>query len=183
MAMVTKLVIVVAGILLALLGGSVVVSATVGVFVQGEVVVGIIGVLVGGMFTLLGLYFLRGIILGWSTFLAIGSQGINWHVHEDRWIGWDEISEVGISLISSAKGGSVVRIRIAGTVPGLPHRPDLDRWRTRDEPEPYTHKILPPRPILASNPNVNRSAEALQQYAGPRYTGIAERTTAVRRYN
>ncbi|MCL2466490.1 MAG: hypothetical protein FWF21_04390 [Micrococcales bacterium] len=70
------------------------------------------------------------------------------------------------------------RIRIAGTVPGLPRRRDLARWRrTTFEPEPYTHVF--PLPVRVQLPEslpdipVEVAAAALEKYAGPRYTGIA----------
>jgi len=172
----TKMTGIVIGTLLALFGGWIIFSsaAETGAFVMGLVV--------GGMFLLIGLFVFYVVIHGWSTFVAIGSQGINWHERKDRWISWHEIDEVGISVIHSAKGRSVTWIRIAGTVPGLPHRPDLDRWRTDDEPEPYTHKIMPPVPPY---PTAEESlvAAALRRYAGPRYTGIDERSTVVHRHS
>jgi len=70
------------------------------------------------------------------------------------------------------------RIRIAGTVPGLPHRRDLAVWRrTTLEPEPYTHIF--PLPLRVQLPEtlpdvpVEVAAAALEKYAGPRYTGVA----------
>jgi len=177
----TKVTLVVSGALITLFGGYVMVGGVVGAF-EGIVAALIGGLLVGGMFLAIGLFILNGSVRGWSTFLAIGSRGINWHVGEDRWIEWHEIDEVGISVIQGAKGGKVVRIRIAGTVPGLPQRPDLDRWRTNDEPEPYTHKVLPPAAIL-SGPDGSLVAAALERYAGRRYTGIDERRTFTRRYS
>jgi len=172
----TKTTLVVAGALFTLFGGWILYSSVLA-GIHGETIALIIGPFVGAMFLAVGLFIFYGIIRGWSTFLAIGSRGINWHVREDRWISWHEIDAVGISVIRSAKGTSVTRIRIAGTVPGLPHRPDLDRWRTNDEPEPYTHKVMPP----GGDPSL--AAAALERYAGPRYTGIDERHTLVRRYS
>ncbi|MCL2466200.1 MAG: hypothetical protein FWF21_02910 [Micrococcales bacterium] len=138
--------------------------------------------LIGGMFLLLGLLFLGGTVAVRSRFIAIGSEGINWHVRNDRWIGWNEISAVGITWVTAPRGGPFVWIRIAGSVPGLPQRPDLDRLRIRDEPPPYTHRIQAPRPFLLSSPTTDLTAAALQRYAGPRYTGV-ERRFPIRRHS
>jgi hypothetical protein len=160
-----------------------------------------IGLVVGGGFALLGLWMVRTIRSAKTAFIALGSQGINWPLNGDRLLGWNEISAVGISVVwsqapaSNALGSAIVhgttrniitRIRIAGLVPGLPHRPDLAAWHSIDEPEPYTHKVVLPQAMrrdLTNLPVKDLVAAALERYAGPKYTGVEERRTFTRRYN
>jgi hypothetical protein len=137
-----------------------------------------------------------------SAFVAIGPMGINRHINSDQWIHWDEISSVGISVLHASPlvrnvgstiaksvmpgANVVIRLRIAGSEPGLPHRPDLSMWRTADEPEPYTHKVVLPKSTAVKferQPSVEQAHEALVRFAGARYTGVEYRQTFTRRYS
>ena len=170
----------------ALLGGYVFIVSIIDREVMG--VAGMImGLLIGAMFLAIGVFILSSFRVR-SAFIAIGTQGINWHLNGDRWLSWNEISAVGISILYASSGKKtqfVSRIRIAGTLPELTHRPDLASWRTYDEPEPYTHKVVFPHVLMASMnnlPSVDLAAVALEKYAGDKYTGLDYRKTIVGRY-
>jgi len=117
-----------------------------------------------------------------SGSVNVGSQGISVRQGGDQWIGWDEIAAIGVSVRYLNRGGFVpvrrgviIRLRIAGRVPGLPSRPDLANWRVNDESVPYTHRIvLRPYMTVTSNSHlvVDQAAAALHQYAGSLYTGV-----------
>ncbi|MCL1919014.1 MAG: hypothetical protein FWG14_11965 [Peptococcaceae bacterium] len=170
-------------------------------FVDNATEIRVIAGCIGGAFFLLWVWVLIKYLSVRSAFIAIGPMGINCHLNDDRWIRWEEIGSVGISVLyarppirsvgaaiaEEATGGNiVVRIRIAGVVPGLPNRPDLNKWRTHDEPAPYTHKVKLPRLPLEKLENlscVKQAHAALAYYAGSRYTGVEYRRTYRTRYS
>jgi len=171
---------------------------------NNETGVRIIGACIGGAFFFLWVFLLIRSLSIRSSFVAIGSMGINRHHNGDQWIRWEEIGAVGISVLyaqAPIKKAShalaeailplvgtkiVIRLRIAGSTPGLPHRPDLKEWRTHDEPSPYTHKVLLPRSpmeTLEHLSSVEQAHAALIRYAGVRYTGVDYRKTIIGRYS
>jgi hypothetical protein len=164
----------------------------------------VFGIIFGALFLLIWAWVFSRFVRTRSAFVAIGPMGINRHINSDQWIRWDEISAVGISvlythaprtpnagqalaraILPSAGTNITVRLRIAGIVPGLPSRPDLSQWLTRDEPAPYTHKVLLPRSMnetLERLGSVELAHAGLSRYAGSLYTGVDYRETAVGRY-
>ncbi len=129
------------------------------------------------------------LLRSWGSYVAVGSQGIWRHTpHRDQGISWREVGLVGISMLSTTtRTGTktLARIRIAPSVPGLPTRPDLARWRTGDEPEPYTLKL--PIPFggisAAGTARIEMVAAALVTYGGGRFSGVDHREPFVRRYS
>jgi hypothetical protein len=174
-------------------------------FAENDTTTRIIAGCFGGALLLLWLWLVFASLRTRSAFVAIGSQGINRHVNGDTWLSWNEIGAVGISVLyseppvkkaSAALAESVLpaagtkiaaRVRIAGATPEhLSHRPELDSWRTSDEPEPYTHKVILPTAPTESLDNLSSVSlmhAALTRYAGDRYTGVEYRKTIVGRYS
>ncbi|MDR2721760.1 MAG: hypothetical protein LBB35_02695 [Coriobacteriaceae bacterium] len=174
-------------------------------FADNDTTARIVGGCFGGALLLLWIWLALASLRTRSAFVAIGSQGINRHINGDTWLSWNEIGSVGISVLysqapttsdSAALVESVLpsagikiaaRIRIAGaTSDHLFHRPELDKWRTNDEPEPYTHKVVlptPPTEALENLTSVSLAHAALTRYAGSRYTGVEYRKTVVGRYS
>jgi len=99
-----------------------------------------------------------------SDSITIGSGGITCTLKkESRHLDWDEIDTVGVFIDAAIVRSPAIEIQIAGTQPGLPHRTDLDPWRSQRAAHPYTHALVLPRSDAVL------PAEALQQYAGEKY--------------
>jgi len=149
---------------------------------DAPVVLAFLGVIITAALWFLGITLMvKATKLG-SGSVVVGSQGISVRQSGDQWIGWDEIAAIGVSVRYINMGGFIpfrrgliIRLRIAGRVPGLPNRPDLVSWQVNDEPVPYTHRIvLRPYMTVTSNSHmvIDQAAAALHQYAGPLYTGV-----------
>ncbi|WP_181408275.1 hypothetical protein [Schumannella sp. 10F1B-5-1] len=168
-------------------------------FVQGEIGAGIAFTVVALLVAGFGAMCLLSVRNVRNAGLEIGAAGISATLRgRTAQIGWNEISQVGISIVSSGwdgpgappiptgtRGRSVVRLRLAGVVPGFANRPELAFLATGDEPAPYTHKL----PLLtgavmtdARFANVDPAAQALAYFGGARFTGVEHRRGIVGRY-
>jgi hypothetical protein len=169
---------------------------------------GLVAMLIAGVaFLGLGLLILSRLPKVKKAFTAIGSQGITVNrAGREVSIPWDAVVHVGVSVIhqkaapvqslSSAAASAItsntslahpmVRLRFCFAEGYLAANPAVARLvpAPGDEPAPFTNVVpLAQHPLTSTAEvwGVDRLAAALAQYAGPRFTGVDQRESFIRR--
>jgi hypothetical protein len=158
---------------------------------EGDTGAYVVGLVIGVVIVLFGLFCLWAASRGVGARLVIDASGLTREPAGRRgWtIAWEDLERVGVSVLrwnpprsvaAFGRGDRMGRIVVVAARPEDAHVADvLAKLVPGDEPEPWTHRVT-----LGTNRDwIDAADEGLRRFAGERYAGRAERDVLRRRYS